>query len=621
MVKIMVLGPQDLLLEALALLQELGIMQIDEEVLDEGAGGEVALVPQLPDSAAVLQHQYYEKLSRKIDELLAILPGTDGSEPEAALRVPVDTLAELIPGHLAAARNRREEIDSLTARVEELARYRTFLSVLDRIFAGRAPAEDVEYAGFDLPADRELAEMQACLDAAAGGRVVVEVVPTAEGKGIGVVLAPSELAGKVRTVLEECRLHWFQAPAGLEQATVPERAAAVDSRLAETRGRLAALLAEEQSFAGQWQAEYLKARQWLTRRLSLLQVTAAVVRTRMCFFIHGWLPAGDLQRLRAELEGKFNGRVVVEEMELAERDFARIPTALHNPAYFEPFELFTRLLPMPAYGSFDLTPFIGIFFPIFFGMMLGDVGYGLILMVVALVLVRRFSGRKNIRDAGKILFISALYAVLFGWLYGECLGTVGHRFLGMEPVCFDRQTSIIPMLYFAVAAGVVHVLLGLVLGVISSLRLKMRKEAVFRLLNILFILSLCGLALSWFTPSMRLLREPLLLTLVIFIPVLLFTGGVMAPLELLKNVGNIVSYARIMAVGLTSVLLAYVANYMAGRMGSVWVGILVALILHLFNLLLGVFAPTIHSLRLHYVEFLTKFMEPGGKKFTPLGKR
>lgn len=95
----------------------------------------------------------------------------------------------------------------------------------------------------------------------------------------------------------------------------------------------------------------------------------------------------------------------------------------------------------------------------------------------------------------------------------------------------------------------------------------------------------------------------------------------MAPLELLKNIGNIISYARIMAVGLTSVLLAFVANYMAGRIGSVWAGITVALLLHIFNLLLGVFAPTIHSLRLHYVEFLSKFMEPGGKEFKPLGRK
>ncbi|MFZ5797542.1 MAG: V-type ATP synthase subunit I [Thermodesulfobacteriota bacterium] len=619
MAKIMVMGPEDLLLDTLALLQELGIMQIDEEAVAEAAGGEAPPVPRLPESGAVLQHEYFERIGRRIDELLALLPQAESSVAEEPPRIAVETLAELVAGHLATAGNRRERIDTLVAQVEELARYRSFLTVFERIAAGWNLTDEVACTGFVLPPERQLAEVQACLDTAAGGRVVLEVVPGGEGDGIGVVLAPGELADRVQDVLEKCRLHWFQAPAGLEQLTMPERLAAVDARLAENRAALAALQEEEQIFAGQWRDEYQKARQWLARRLALLKVTAAVVRTRMCFFIHGWLPVSDLELLRAALEERFSGRVVAEEVELAERDFARIPTALHNPAYFEPFELFTRLLPMPAYGSFDLTPFLGIFFPIFFGMMLGDAGYGAILLIVALYLIRRFRNRKNIRDAGKILFISALYAFLFGWLYGECFGTLGHRFLGMEPLLFDRQTALVPMLFFAVAAGIVHVLLGLVLGVAGSLRLKMRREAVFRLGNILLILCLCVLALTWFTPSLRALREPLLLTIAVSIPVLILTGGVLAPLELLKNVGNIISYTRIMAVGLTSVLLAYVANYMAGRIGSVWAGVLVSLILHLFNLALGVFAPTVHSLRLHYVEFLTKFMEPGGRKFTPLG--
>ncbi len=159
------------------------------------------------------------------------------------------------------------------------------------------------------------------------------------------------------------------------------------------------------------------------------------------------------------------------------------------------------------------------------------------------------------------------------------------------------------------------------LGIIVSLRHQLRKEAVFKLINIFVILCLCVLLVSHFTQSMGQVQKPLLLTIGIVMPVLLIVGGLMAPLELLKNIGNIISYARIMAVGLTSVLLAYVANYMAGRIGSVWAGIGVAVLLHIFNILLGVFAPTIHSLRLHYVEFLSKFMEPGGKEFKPLGRK
>jgi V/A-type H+-transporting ATPase subunit I len=81
-----------------------------------------------------------------------------------------------------------------------------------------------------------------------------------------------------------------------------------------------------------------------------------------------------------------------------------------------------------------------------------------------------------------------------------------------------------------------------------------------------------------------------------------------------------ISYVRIMAIGLTSVLLAFMANHIAGITGNVVLGIVVAGLLHLLNIVLGVFSPTIHSLRLHYVEFFSKFLEHGGREFDPLKK-
>ena len=154
----------------------------------------------------------------------------------------------------------------------------------------------------------------------------------------------------------------------------------------------------------------------------------------MCFFIYGWMASDNVERLRHTLNEAFSGKVIIEEIELHEEDLERIPVLLKNPPYFKPFELLTGLLPLPQYASYDPTPFIGIFFPLFFGMILGDAGYGLILLTISLVLHGKYKENRTVRDASKILFAASLYAVIFGVLYGEFIGELGHRYFGMAPL-------------------------------------------------------------------------------------------------------------------------------------------------------------------------------------------
>jgi V/A-type H+-transporting ATPase subunit I len=229
------------------------------------------------------------------------------------------------------------------------------------------------------------------------------------------------------------------------------------------------------------------------------------------------------------------------------------------------------------------------------------------------------SRHKILRDIARILGVSAAYAIIFGFLYGELFGVLGHRLFGLTPLLIDRHESIIEMLYFALAIGFIHILVGLILGAVTSFRYKEKREAILKLISIGVILALALIIGAYFSPTLLTLRKPMLIGVLIAIPLLLASGGLLAPLELLKHFGNIISYARIMAIGLTSVLLAHVANSMVGIMGSVWAGVLAGIILHGFNIILGIFAPTIHALRLHYVEFFSKIVSDG-LEYRPLAK-
>jgi V/A-type H+/Na+-transporting ATPase subunit I len=294
------------------------------------------------------------------------------------------------------------------------------------------------------------------------------------------------------------------------------------------------------------------------------------------------------------------------------------PVVLRNPRLFRPFEAVISLLPLPRYGSIDPTPFVAVFFPVFFGLILGDVGYGLVLAALGLVLHRRSRPGTLLRSVAEIIGPCALFSIAAGFLFGEFFGDLGRRWFGLRPLAFNREEALIPFLLLTVAIGAVHILVGLVLGVVSAARQHPRQavgrgaSAVAVVLIILALLAAVDvLPRAFFTPAV--------LGLLIAFPVLIFAEGVVAPIELLSTLGNILSYARIMALGIASVMLAVVANRMAGVFGSAAVGVVFALLFHLVNFAIGLFSPTIHALRLHYVEFFGKFYSPGGVRYEPFG--
>jgi V/A-type H+-transporting ATPase subunit I len=294
-----------------------------------------------------------------------------------------------------------------------------------------------------------------------------------------------------------------------------------------------------------------------------------------------------------------------------------VPVAIRNPRIFRPFEVITRWLPLPRYGTMDPTPFVAVFFPMFFGLILGDLGYGAILAALAVLGWTRSADGSVLRSLSQIAAACAVFSLLFGFLFGELFGDLGRRVLGMRPLAFSREEAFVPFLSLALAIGFVHVLLGLVLGALSNLRSDPRASLGRGLAAVMLLLT-AAVLLAAFNVLPAAFFTPAAIALLLSLPALVVIEGALGPIEFFSRLANVLSYARIMALGTASVMLAVAANRLAGTLGGVAVGVLFATLFHLVNFGLGVFSPTVHALRLHFVEFFGTFYSPGGLIYRPL---
>ncbi len=621
MAKVELVGAKSLLQDVIGRLRELGVFQIEPATvgfLDEAHEEDIRSF--ILDDKMMFERIFLEELRKKVGELLSSLPKLPVRSSYLDPRPVIDTVAAIIDRHIALAKERNERKEALQKEHDDLERYAVFLGALAPLVDSAKDTPDLEFIGLTIREPDMVTRLREAISRITDWKYELVTETAADGTLVGLITVEKDLADTVKKTLSDEQVPELILPPSFSSFSFSEKVAYVKRRIAEVVREIEGIDAGLSQFARRWVPIYRNVREWIDDRLSLLTATAAAFETRMCFFINGWMPAKDVAEVRMKLTEAYQGSVVLAEKEILEKDISRVPIILKNPPYFKPFELFTSLLPLPAYTSYDPTPFIGIFFPVFFGMILGDAGYGLLLSILAFILKRKYRRRKYIRDGSAILLVASLYSIFFGALFGEFFGDLPERFFHLQPICIERRAAVVPMIFFTLAVGVAHVLLGLFFGVITEFRKQEKKEAVYKLLSIVIILGLIAVLASFFEVLPSLLARPIIIAILFLTPLLFFTGGLLAPLELLKSIGNIISYVRIMAIGLTSVLLAFVANNLGGLTGDVVTGIIVAGLIHLLNIVLGVFSPTIHSLRLHYVEFFSKFMEHGGRRFEPLKK-
>jgi V/A-type H+/Na+-transporting ATPase subunit I len=339
------------------------------------------------------------------------------------------------------------------------------------------------------------------------------------------------------------------------------------------------------------------------------------------FTLRIWVPREQTDLVEQALSNRLGAAVAIARVPTHGPDDR--PVLLRNRPGWQPFQRLVGFLSWPSREGPDPTGLMALGLPIFFGIMVGDVVYGALMLAASQVLrARRPQGGLS-GDVGRILGLGGSWAILFGLLYGEALGSLGHR-MGMPALWFYRggPAALEPLLLFSVAVGLVHVVLGLLLGVRTAAHGHHRRRLAAKLGTLLVLVGVCGLA----TVTTELLPGDLMLPVVALLTVGVITtcasegalGLLLGPLELLGTLGNVLSYLRLAAVGLASTYLAEVANELGAR-GPLLLGILVAAFFHALNLALAAFSPMIQALRLHYVEFFGQFHEGGGRLFAPLG--
>ncbi|MGB4593820.1 MAG: V-type ATPase 116kDa subunit family protein [Coriobacteriia bacterium] len=647
MAKVELIGPKSRFFEVVSLLHELGTLHI-EDLSKKIQTGEVPL-----DQMEVVENQAAEK-ERMEDLLLRLrsilkalhLPNESVNELEREKQylqlwgMDSRELSKEVTDVIEQVEDRTSNLAQAQASMEAelalLARYEPILHKIQPL--AKQIVTTGAYDSVALLVERRyksaLEDLKRELDEITKSQCEIVSTDVDDETTAVIVVFPRKASDAVHKFLAMENVNQIRLPSEFQDMpfdvaydNIRERRSVLPKKLEEVRTELADMSAK-------WYLRLTTVRDVLTDKISEISAIPMFGQTEYAFVVTGWLPVSDVKALRKTIVENFGTDVIVNQLEIDEKEFEATPVALSNPKWVQPASLAMSYLMggKPMYGTIDPSIIWAISYPLIFGMIVGDIGYGVVMLAIVLWMRLKYKDRPAVQIATGLLGPAATAAILFGVFYGELFGGLlwksGEfvfpiiRITDTFYLPYNREHTVEPLMLMALGLGVIQMLFGLILGVVNAVRTKRMKHAFVKgglagfLLGAIILIVAMVLLSGAVQPIVQAAGA---ITMAVAVLAILRWGGFGGAVEILELVGTTASYIRIMAVGLSDAIFSSAINEMAKGM-PVIVGIVVALLFHSLHLVLAVFTPSIHALRLNFYEFGQKYYEASKAEYEPFHK-
>ena len=356
------------------------------------------------------------------------------------------------------------------------------------------------------------------------------------------------------------------------------------------------------------------------------EAKSRLVGTDKVFLLEGWLPADRCAEIEKTLE---SFTCAIETREPTEDEYPQVPVQLKNNKLTRPLNMVTEMYSLPAYGTLDPNPLMAPFFILFYGIMMADMGYGLLMMIASVIISKKYRPKGTSGELFSLLGLCGISTFTMGALTGGFFGDFLTQLVAIVspgtvfalPKLFDPLDDLTMILIGSMALGMVQIVTGMAISLIEKCKRKKFLDAFFE--EITWWIVFIGIALLALGKGAAVLYVGC--ALVLLGPIVQGKGwgkltGVFGSLynHVTGYFGDILSYTRLMALMLAGSVIAQVFNMLAAMPGNVIAFIIISMLGNAMNFGLNLLGCYVHDLRLQCLEFFNKFYVDGGKPFRPM---